>query len=130
MLIVACGIIALIHLLVKPYTHEVLNSLDGIVLQLIVFTTALPLFDDFDLPLVISVTFLLVILPLLNFVSTIAFIHRDVLQKVVKDFTLKDRSSSSSSVSSNEIPMVIGEYHLIVGNTMREHAIACDITQV
>ena len=37
MLIVACGIIALIHLLVKPYTHEVLNSLDGIVLQLIVF---------------------------------------------------------------------------------------------
>ena len=67
MLVVACGIIALIHLMVKPYSHEVLNKLDGIVLQLIIFTTVLPLFDDFDSPLVITITFLLVILPLLNF---------------------------------------------------------------
>ena len=124
MLVVACGIIALIHLLVKPYSHEVLNKLDGIVLQLIIFTTVLPLFGDFDSPLVITITFLLVILPLLNFISTMAFINRDVFQKVIKHFTFKDRSlASSSDVSNNEM----SEYNLIVGNTMRGCVTTCDM---
>ena len=66
MLIVTCVIIALIHLIIKPYNNEILNKLDGIILQLIIFATALPLFDDFDSPLVISIAFLLIILPLLK----------------------------------------------------------------
>ena len=39
MLIIACGTIALIHLLIRPYSNEILNSLDGIILHLIIFVT-------------------------------------------------------------------------------------------
>ena len=53
MLVIVCGIIALVHLMVKPYSNEILNKFDGIILQLIIFTAILPWLDDFTSPLVI-----------------------------------------------------------------------------
>ena len=53
-LIIACGIIALTHVTVKPYNKEMLNKFDGMVLQSIIFITGLPLLDDFDSLLVTS----------------------------------------------------------------------------
>ena len=41
LLIITCEIIALIHLLIKPYNFGILNKLGGVILQLIVFTEAL-----------------------------------------------------------------------------------------
>ena len=38
MLVIACGVIALVHVMVKPYNNETLNKFDGIILQLIIFT--------------------------------------------------------------------------------------------
>ena len=67
-LIVACGIIALIHLTVKLHNNEVLNKFDGLFLIMIVFITVLPLLDDFNSPVVISITLILVILPLIIFI--------------------------------------------------------------
>ena len=52
-LIVACRIIALIYVMVKPYANEVLNKIDGSVLQLIIFIAVLPVIDDFDSPIVL-----------------------------------------------------------------------------
>ena len=58
LLIVICGVIALIHLLVKPYSKKFLNKLDGVVLLFIdgvvlLFIAMLPFLDDFRSPLVI-----------------------------------------------------------------------------
>ena len=46
LLISACLLIALIHLMFKPYNNKTLNKLDGMILQTIVLVTALPLLDD------------------------------------------------------------------------------------
>ena len=67
MLIVVCGIIDLIHISVKPYSNEILNKFDSIILHLVIFIAALPLFDDFDSPLVITIAFVLVIIPFAKF---------------------------------------------------------------
>jgi len=83
MLIIVCGIIALIHVMVKPYNNEILNKFDGVILQLIIFITALPLFDDFDSPLVITVAFVLVMMPLLNFIAITLFLNKGVLKKIL-----------------------------------------------
>ena len=53
-----------------------------------------------------------------------AFINRDVFQKVIKHFTFKDRSLASSSDVSN---IEMDEYNLIVGNTMRGCATTSDM---
>ena len=77
MLIVTCGIISLIHVIIRPYNSEILNKLDSIILHLIIFAAALPLFNDFDLRLVITIAFVLIILPLLKFLAMALYLHKD-----------------------------------------------------
>ena len=117
LLITTCGIIALIHLLVKPYNSGILNKLDGVILQLIIFTEALSLFDDYDSPLVVAFSFLLVILPLLMIIGVAIFLHKDDLQK---RFRVRDKPRSKNE-------LLMADYHLIVSNDMRENATTCDV---
>jgi len=126
MLVIVCVIIALIHLTVKPYNNEILNKFDGMILHLIVLITALPLFDDFESPLVITIAFLLVILPLVNFIAMTFFLHKDDLKKIVTHFTTKNQSPSSNTNDvNNEIAM--REFDLIIDNNMRQNATICDV---
>ena len=127
MLIVTCGIIALIHLIIKPYNNEILNKLDGIILQIIIFAAVLPLFDDFDSPLVISIAFVLIILPLLKFLAMTLYLHKDDLKKIITHFTFKDESPNSTNddVNNNETPMT--EFYILVDDSKRENAIICDM---
>ena len=130
MLIIVCGIIDLIHLLVKPYNNEMLNKFDGIVLHLIIFITALPWVDDFDSPLVLAIAFVLVILPLLSFIIFMLFLHKNDLKKTVTRFTTKVKAKPPSSSIVNkkhlEIPMKEFNYSLIVDDSMRDNATICD----
>ena len=127
MLIVTCGIIALMHLIIRPYNNEMLNKLDGIILQLIIFVTALPLIDDFDSPLVITIAFVLIILPLLKFLAMALYLHKDDLKKIITHFTIKDELSNSTNddVINNKIP--VGEFYIIVDDSKRKNVIICDM---
>ena len=125
-LIAVCGIIALIHLTVKPYNNDIINKFDGVILQLIIFIAVLPLLDDFDSPFIITMAFILIILPLLNFIAMTLFLHKDDLKKIVACFTTKDESpSSNNDVSNDEAPKK--EFHLIIDDSMRKNAIICDV---
>ena len=55
LLIVVCGVIALMHVTAKPYNNKIINKFDGMILQLIIFITVLPLLDDFDSPLATNI---------------------------------------------------------------------------
>ena len=133
LLIIACGIIDLIHVTVKPYNKEILNKLDGIILHLITFVAALPLLDDFDSPFVITLAVVLFILPLLNFVALTLFLNKDSLKKLVKNakqFKFKHISTKSNTESDaknkNEIPMK--EFEIIVDDDVRNTVTSYDIT--
>ena len=127
MLITICGIIALIHVMVKPYNNEIINKFDGVILQLIIFIALLPWLDDFDSPFVITMAFTLIVLPLLNFIAVTLFLHKDDLKKITTHFTTKDQSPSSchNDVSNNETPKK--EFHLIIDENMRKNAIICEV---
>ena len=125
MLIIVCGIIALIHLLVKPYNNRILNKLDGITLQLIIFIVALPLFDDIDSTSIIIITLVLVMLPLLIFIVIILFLHKDDLKKIIIKFTSKDESTISNDVTNNIKP--VKEFSLVVDDSTRKHVTICDV---
>ena len=120
LLIVACGVIALIHTTAKPYNNEIVNKFDGIILQLIIFITALSLFDDFHSPLAISIVFVLVLLPLLTFIAITLFLHKDDLKKIAKYFTLKDKASTNGNGDNvGDTPMK--EFDLIVDDSTRNN---------
>ena len=127
MLIVTCGIIALIHLIIRPYNNDILNKLDGVILHLIIFATALPLFDDFDSPLVITIAFIFTILPLIKFLATALYIHKDDLKNIIRHFIFKQESPNRTNddANNNETPMT--EFYSIVDDSKRENAIICEM---
>ena len=129
LLIAVCGIIDLIHVLAKPYNKNILNKYDSMVLHLIIFITALQLFDDSDYnsPLVITIAFVLVILPLINYISMCSFLHEDVLKKVIKHYKFKGKLRSCNNVISNEIP--IKEFDFTIDDNARKNVTVtvCDM---
>ena len=131
MLVIACGIIALVHLMVKPYNNQTLNKFDGIILQLIIFTAILPWLDDFTSPLVIAMAFILIILPLLSFTAMILFLHKEVLKKTFIKFTAKFKLSNESnksndySIEESETPQ--SKFHFITDDSKRKNTTICDV---
>ena len=126
MLTIVCGMIALIHLLLRPYNNSILNIWDGIILQLLIFITALPLLDDFDSPMIIAMSFISMILPLILFFAMALFLHKNDLKKVVLRCTFKRKSPSiSNNGNSNETPMK--EFDNIIDDSVRVNATVCDM---
>ena len=122
-LIVACGIIALIHLIVKPYNNEALNKFDGLVLHLMIFFVALPLFEDFDSPLVITIAFVLVILPLISFITLVLFLYKDDLKKIVTRFTSwKNQTPNDNSNADITKNIPLKEFDQVIDDSVRDNA--------
>ena len=120
LLTVVCVITELIHVTVKPYSKEILNKFDGIILHLIIFVAALTLLDDIDSPSVMTTVYALVLLPLLTFFVMTLLLHKDELKKVITHFTLKDElpDTSTDVNDNNEVPM--REFHHIVDDSARK----------
>ena len=130
LLIVACGVIALIHVIAKPYNNEIVNKFDALILQLIIFNTGLLLLDDFDSSLATSIIFVLILLPLLTLTAITLFLHKDGIKNIVKYFAFKDKTSTNGNddnVHNQEVPMK--EFDLIVDDSARNNATitVCDM---
>ena len=131
MLVIACGLIALVHVMVKPYNNEILNKFDGIILQLIIFTAILPWLDDFTSLAVIIMAFILIILPLLNFTAMTLFLHKDDVKKIFTKFTAKIKlsnnfnKSNNNSIEERETPQ--SKFHFITDDNKRKNTTICDV---
>ena len=122
LLIVVCGVIALIHVTAKPYNNEIVNKFDALILLLIIFNTGLPLLDDFDSQLPASIVFVLIFLPLLTLTAITLFLHKDDIKKIAKHFAFKDKASTNGNgdnVHNKEVPMK--EFDLIVDDSARNN---------
>ena len=120
------GIIALLHLTVKPYYNEILNKFDGAILHLCGLVSALRLSDDFDSPFMITITLVLVILPLVIFIAMVLFLHKDNFKRMIAYFTSEHKSpDSSNDANNNEVSMK--EFHIIVDDSKRKNATICDV---
>ena len=121
------GTTTLIHLIVMPYNNNTLNKFDGIILQLIIFNTALPLLsDDFTSPLAISLCYVLIFFPLLSFITMVLFLHKDNFKKLLAHFLFKDRSfSNTNEVNKNDVPM--REFDNIIDDSVRVNVTVCEM---
>ena len=84
LLLTVGAIITLVHETMRPYADNILNIFDRAILQLIVLVTALPLIESFDSRLVIGISFVLVILPLVQFFMMKIYISKQTLLKIIK----------------------------------------------
>ena len=108
-LITLSTVMALTHLIVRPYVDNVLNIFDGVILYLMVLVTALPLFeyfDTFDFSLVVGIAFVLLLLPIVQFIVMKIFISKQKLKvitkKIIKRFCFKN-TAAQEDVNVNGI---------------------------
>ena len=129
-LIAVCGMISLIHLVIKPYANnEILNIFDGLILQLIIYIAALPLLENSDSPLV---NFVLITLPLLTFTAMTLFLNRFNFKKIIVYFISKIESTINDDVritdDSTSSETELREFRtIIVDDSKRKNAIVCDM---
>ena len=87
LLISACSLMALIHLIVRPYINTIHNTFDGVILHLMVIICVLPLVefaDSYNQTLVTMITYLIIFLPLAGFIAIKLFIHRSMIKDAKK----------------------------------------------
>ena len=128
LLITASTIIALIHLIVRPYADDVLNVFDGVILQLMVLVTVLPLFeyvDTFDSGLVVGTAFVLMILPLMHFTVVKAFTSKQALQanakKIIAKFFFQKKAVHENVHVANKVSTDFVD--LTIDDSVRKNAI-------
>ena len=133
LIIIACVIIALTHLLLKPYRDNYLNLFDGAILHLTILVSFLPLvefFDSFDLNVVIGTAYVLVLLPLVGLITMKLLIHRRDIRKMINYCS---RFKCKHSGNNDEIPLndyqklLLREVGVVVDENMRRNAIIVDV---
>ena len=141
-LISSCALMQLIHVLVQPYISTFLNVFDGIILQLIVIISGLPVVefvDNYDETFVLTITYVLVILPLTAFIAMKLWLNKKNILNVLKDcrvkclHVLKDcrvkclHKQRASHTDDDEQPVEANEIGIIVDDNMRRNAIIVDM---
>ena len=83
LLITACVIMALIHHSLRPYSSSLLNVFDGVILHFLVLVSVSPLVESFDdnSNILVGIIFVLVILPLLIFISMSLMINKEKIKR-------------------------------------------------
>ena len=85
LLIAASVIMDLVHQCFRPYSSSLLNIFDGVILHFLVLISVLPLvesFDNFNSNLLMGITFVLIILPALIFVTMSVMINKEKIRKL------------------------------------------------
>ena len=137
LLISASVIIALIHHILKPYNNHLLNVFDGAVLQLLVLVSVLPLaefFDSFNPTLVVVITFVLVILPSVSFITMKLITNRKNIKGVIghcclkwSQFHLRLKSYDDIPLDDSVLKTSYSDYGIIIDDSRRINATVCTV---
>ena len=128
LLLTASTIIASVHGTIRPYNDDTLNIFDGAILQLIVLVTALPLFETFDSSLVKGTSFVLVILPLVQFVVMKIHTNKQTLINVTKNafICIQDEDVPDNNVFNDAAN---NDIDLVIDDSMRRNATIATISE-
>ena len=132
LLISSCALMQLIHVLVRPYASTIQNIFDGIILQLIVIISVLPVIefaDQYDEDFVIVMIYVLVFLPLISFIAIKVWINKNIVQIVSYKCKNIYTSCYYNEVATDDPqePVEIREFDVIVDENMRRNAIIVDV---
>ena len=137
LLITACVAMALIHHSLRPYSSSLLNVFDGVILHFLVLVSVSPLvesFDSFDSNLLVGITFILVILPLLIFITMSLMINKEKIKRLpdychTKCTQLRIRLKRHHEISLDELEGSSDEEEFVnvIDDSRRVNATICDV---
>ena len=122
LLLTANILVALIHLIVKPYKAKILNIFDGVVLQIIVFISVISMYDSFGSGVLSAITILFVMLPLIAFATMELIIYKENIKKIVTYCKPKPNTAKD-----NNIVPLSSDIGIIIDDAMRRNATIVDM---
>ena len=135
LLISACVVMALIHQNLRPYSSSLLNVFDGTILHFLVLISVLPLADfinNSNSDLVVGITFTLVILPLLIFITMSVMLNKGKMKKLLiycyfKYLQLQIRKYNQIPLNEIEESSNDNEAVNIIDDSRRVNVTICDM---
>ena len=103
LLIIINSLLALIHVTIKPYRSKILNLFDGFVLHLMIVVSMVPLIDSYDRDLLVTFMVMLVILPLIAFLTMELYLYKNAIKKITT--YCKPPKPDTNHVINNDVPM-------------------------
>jgi len=124
LLVTACTFIALIHLIIRPYDNNLLNILDGIILQLMILIVGLSPVDNLNSQISVVSSSVLLATPLLVFTTMELLIHQKTIKKVFLSCRFKRTKhlSRKAAVSTSK-----DDIDITIDDNMRRNATICDM---
>ncbi|XP_065893255.1 uncharacterized protein [Dysidea avara] len=102
LLITVNATLALLHMTFRPCASEILNMFDGLILQLLIVVSMIPLIDSSDPDSLLAFTIVLVILPVVAFLIMEVYYYKITIKKIAKCCIPPVQDTTNDS---NEIPM-------------------------
>ena len=122
LLLVTSTLLALTQLVTKPYKHRALNIFDGIVLHIMIFPSVISFFDRFNTGLLSAVITILVILPLIAFVTMELIVYKENFKKIIVHCKIKPVTTKD-----NDEVQPISDIGLVIDDNMRKNATIVDM---
>ena len=130
LLISACALMGLIHLLLRPYISMIDNIFDGIILQSIVILSVLPIVeyvDSYDETFVEVIAYLLLIWPLAGFIAIKLWINRNKIQNAFKYCKTTICSFTAAPTNEHDRLIKVNEVTVVVDDNMRRNTTVVDV---
>ena len=124
-------IVSLVHIIVRPYSNNILNVFDGVILQLMVFVSVVPVFDTIHSTVIVTATFILIIVPLPIFLIMGLIMHKKSVKRLINSCIctakLKNTRVTAGDDNQNKRSTSGQQFELIVDDNMRANATICDM---
>ena len=126
LLIFSSGVLAVVVIVLKPYQHKILNIFDGLILQLVVLVTLIPLADNVSQQLSTATIFIVMILPLISFIALELIVHKETIKTIATKITAHFKTDPVSTTNdNNEVPL--RDIGIIIDDNMRKNATICEM---
>ena len=128
-LITVCALMALIHLIVRPYVDTVHNIFDGIILQLIVIISVLPIIEvtgSYNETLVVILCYGFAILPLTSFLTIKLWLNKNRIQNTIKSVIIKYKHRYNAIPTDDNVEIASINEH-IVDDSVRRNVTVVDM---
>ena len=123
LLIFSSAILTTIVIILKPYDSKILNIFDGLILQLVVLATLIPLADDVSQQLSTATIIIAMILPLVLFIVLELIVHKDTIGHKITTYFNPQPVTTTDDI--NETPM--NDISIIIDDNMRKNATICEM---
>jgi len=97
----SCSALAFMPVLFKPYSKNIINCFDGLILQLVVLVTLIPLADNVSQQLSTATIIVVILLPLILFIALEMILHKETIKNTVTKISAFHRNKSAPAANDN-----------------------------